>query len=134
MKSLHVRVAGAVIALSVVALAGLGGCEGQTRQGTLYSIQPDRELEAYLPGDLATVHAAALAVIETDFGYAVEESAVDTTEGVVKARTALDHLIRVELYKYGERVTRIEVYAGPKGAESIANDILSAIETRLTAP
>ena len=45
MSTFHARNVCVVIALSVVSLAILAGCEGQTRQGTLYSIQPDRELE-----------------------------------------------------------------------------------------
>jgi hypothetical protein len=131
-STLHARIVHAVIALSVVSLAILWGCEGQTRQGTLYSVQPNRSLETYMPGDLATVHAAALEAVKTDFGFELGESAVDAAEGYVEARTALDHQVRVKMYKYGERITKIDVYVGPRGSEVMARELLSAIETRLT--
>jgi hypothetical protein len=130
--TMHRKSVYAVIALLAVSLATLWGCEGTTRQGTLYSIQPNRELHTFLPGDLATVHEAALEVVKTEFGYTVEESAIDAMEGIVKARTATGHQIRVQTAKHGERITRIEVYAGPSGSESVAREILSAIESRLT--
>jgi hypothetical protein len=131
-STLNARNVSAVIALSFVSLATLAGCEGQTRQGTLYSIQPNRSLETYMPGDLATVHAAAVDAIKTDFGFELGESSVDAAEGYVEARTALDHQVRVKLYKYGERITKIDVYVGPRGSEAVARELLSAIETRLT--
>ena len=134
MSRFHARNVCAVIALSVVSLAILAGCEGQTRQGTLYSIQPNRSLETFLPGDLATVHAAALEAVQTDFGFELGESAVDAAEGIVEARTALDHQVRVKLYKYGERITKVDVYVGPRGSEVVARELLSAIETRLAEP
>jgi hypothetical protein len=130
----HVRNLYAVIALSFVSLAILAGCEGQTRQGTLYSIQPNRSLQTYLPGDLATVHAATLEAVKTDFGFELGDSAVDAAEGFVEAHTALDHTVRVKMYKYGERITKIDVYVGPRGSEAMARELLSAIETRLTGP
>ena len=134
MSTMHARNVFAAIALSFVSLSVLWGCEGQTRQGTLYSIQANRQLETFLPGDLATVHAAALEAVKTDFGFELGESAVDAAEGYVEARTALDHQVRIKLYKYGERITRIEVYVGPRGSEIVARELLSAIETRLTEP
>ena len=134
MSTFHARNVCAVIALSVVSLAILVGCEGQTRQGTLYNIQANRSLETYLAGDLATVHAAALEAVQTDSGYTLQESAIDATEGIIKARTAMDHEVRVKLYKHSERVTRIDVFVGPRGAESVSRELLSAIEARLAAP
>ena len=80
MKNRHGRVVCSVIALSVVSLAFLWGCEGTTRQGTLYNIQANRSLETYLPGDLKAVHEAALQAVQTDLGYTLGESAVDATE------------------------------------------------------
>ena len=133
MSTLHARTVHAVIALSVVSLTILSGCgEGQTRQGTLYSIQANRSLETYLTGDLATVHTAALETVQTDFGYTLEESAVDATEGIVKARTALDHEVRIKLFKHGEHLTRIDLFVGPRGTESVSRELLSAIEERVT--
>jgi len=133
-STFHARNVCVVIALSVVSLAILAGCEGQTRQGTLYNIQANRSLETYLPGDIATVHAAALEAVKTDFGFEVGASAFDAAQGIVEARTALDHQVRVKMYKYGARITKIDVYVGPSGSEAVARELLSAIETRLTEP
>jgi cytosine/adenosine deaminase-related metal-dependent hydrolase len=128
----HTRNVCTAIAMSALSLTILAGCgEGTTRQGTLYSIQANRTLETYLPGDLKAVHEAALQAVEADLGYTLEDSAVDATEGIVKARTALDHEVRVKMYKHAERVTRIDVFVGPRGAESVSRELLSAIETRL---
>ena len=133
MKIRHGRVVCSVIALSVASLACLWGCgEGTTRQGTLYSIQANRSLETYLPGNLETVRAAALAAVQTDFGFMLDESTADATQGIITAHTAMDHPVRVKMYKYGEQVTRIEVYDGPRGSEIMARELLSAIEARLT--
>jgi hypothetical protein len=132
MKTRHGSIACSVIALSAVLLAGLWGCEGTTRQGTLYSVQANRSLETYLPGDIETVRAAALAAVQTDLGFVLDESAVDATQGIITAHTAMDHLVRVKLHKYGEQVTRIEVYVGPRGSEVLSRELLGATEARLT--
>jgi hypothetical protein len=123
-----------VVCTAIASLAALWGCEGTTRQGTLYRMQADRELEIYLAGELDAVYQAALEVIETEYGYTVEESGVDAREGLVRARTALGHEVRVEMYRYSDPVTRVEAYAGPRGNEAATAEVLSAIEARLAAP
>ncbi len=132
MKTFHAGIVLAVIVSSAVSLAGVWGCEGQTRQGTLYNVQANRSLETYLPGDLKTVYEAALQAVQDDFGYTLKDSAVDATEGIIKARTAMDNQVWVKLFKHSERVTRIELFVGPRGAESVSRELLSAIEARLT--
>jgi hypothetical protein len=127
-------VVGAVAALSVVSLAASWGCQGTTRQGTLYSVQIDRELETFLASDLETVHRAALEVVQTDFGYTLTEEALDAREGIIRARTARDNLVRIETFKHGEGVTRVQVYVGARDAETAGREVLGAIETRLAAP
>lgn len=120
-----------IVPLALALVAGIAGCQGTTAQGTLYSVQIDRELEAFLAGDLETVHLAAVAVLDQDLGYTIQESAVDAMEGVVAARTARDHLVRVETFKQGEGITRVEVFAGPSGNEVAARRVLDHLEQRL---
>ncbi|MHC4415567.1 MAG: DUF3568 family protein [Planctomycetota bacterium] len=118
----------AIAVPAVIALAVWGGCQGTTRQGTLYNVQVNRELESFLPADLATVHETAVVVIQDELGYRLERAALDGHAGIIEARTAQEHLVRVKTYKHGERITRIEVYVGPRGSEPAAREVLSKIE------
>lgn len=121
----------ATIVLSFVVVLIAGGChQGTTQQGTLYHVSLTRELTAYLSADLQAVHTTALAVVE-ESGYAVENSAIDVREGVINARTARDHAVRVETYKQGDHVTKIEVYVAGQSSEAASRDILDKIEARL---
>ena len=115
------------IAMLLLALMpAVSGCgEGTTKQGTLYSMNARRALESYLAADLDTVHKAAVKSVN-DAGYTLDEDAIDVREGVIKARTARDRSVRVETYKEGEKVTKIEVYVG--GDEAAARELLDSIE------
>ena len=116
--------------LSCVAVLVVLGCQGETRQGTLYSIGPGRELVTYLPADLNAVHEAAVEVIN-ELGYSVEKDAVDAREAAVTGRTALEHPVRVKMYKHGPKMTKIEVHVGGKNPEAASREVLDMIETRL---
>ncbi len=118
-----------VIVLLIVCAGIQAGCQGTTAQGTLYSIQPNRGLSTFLAADLETVHEAAVEVVKNDFGYEIEEEALDAREGIIRARTARDRMVRVETFMHSQRVTRIVVYAG--GSEPLARDLLDKIETRV---
>ncbi len=113
----------------LIVCAGIqAGCQGTTAQGTLYSIQP-RGLSTFLAADLETVHEAAVEVVRNDFRYEIEEEALDAREGIIRASTARDRMVRVETFMHSQRVTRIVVYAG--GSEPLARDLLDKIETRV---
>ena len=116
----------AISTLLFALMLAVSGCaEGTTKQGTLYSMNVSRALEAYLAADLDAVHEAAVKSVK-DAGYTIDENAIDVREGVVKGRTARDRAVRVETYKEGEKVTRIEVYVG--GNEAAARELLDSIE------
>ncbi len=119
--------------LVIVSLTALAGCSGTTRQGTLYSILPSRELETFFAADLEKVHNVALAAVVEDFGYTLEHAALDAQEGIITAHTAKEHSVRVETYKHGAHVTRIELYVGPQGGGPSAVALLDKIESRLEA-
>ncbi len=127
------RLMGLSTLLAIVSLTALAGCSGTTRQGTLYSILPSRELETFFAADLEKVHNIALAAILEDFGYTLEHAALDAQEGIITAHTARDHPVRVETYKHGAHVTRIELYVGPQGGGPSAVALLDMIESRLEA-
>ena len=118
-------------AAAALAATMLIGCQGTTAQGTMYTVQPTRELATHLSGDLERVHNAALAVLQEHFKYRLEDAALDAREGIIRARTARDYQVRVETFKHSDDITRIEVYVGAWGAEPIGRDILSRIEERL---
>jgi len=119
----------AIAMLLFALMPAVSGCaEGTTKQGTLYSMNISRALEARLAADLDDVHKAAVASV-TDAGYTLDEDAIDVREGIVKARTARDRSVRVETYKEGVKVTRIEVYVG--GDQAAARDLLENSEDRV---
>ena len=127
------RLMGLSTLLVIVSLTALAGCSGTTRQGTLYSILPSRELETFFAADLEKVHNVALAAVVEDFGYTLEHAALDAQEGIITAHTAKEHPVRVETYKHGAHVTRIELYVGPQGGGPSAVALLDKIESRLEA-
>ena len=111
----------------VAAVVGCGG--GITEQGTLYSVNPSRGVTTYMAGDLQTVHEAAILAVEQDLRYTVKEQASDAREGIVKARTARDRMVRVSTFKYGDRVTKIEVYVSGDRTSTLL--LLNRIEARV---
>ena len=119
----------AIAMLLFALMPAISGCaEGTTKQGTLYSMNAGRSLQAYLAADLDAVHKAAVKSVN-EAGYTLDEDAIDVREGVVKARTARDRSVRVETYKEGEKVTKIEVYVG--GDEIAAAELLDSIESQV---
>jgi hypothetical protein len=119
----------AIAMLLFALMPAISGCaEGTTKQGTLYSMNASRALEAYLAAELDAVHKAAVKSVN-DAGYTVDEDAIDVREGVVKGRTARDRTVRVETYKEGDKVTKIEVYVG--GDEAAASELLDSIESQV---
>lgn len=123
------RISAAILLLG--AFASLPACSGVTAQGTPYTININRALETHLPGDLQKVHRVALDVVKDDLQYTVEKSSTDALEGIIEARTAMGAAVRVELYKYGDSLTRVEVFVGPRGDTDIARQILDKIEAKL---
>lgn len=109
-------------------------CSGSTKTGNPYSMKADRELEAYLPGDLKTVHATAEKVLRETFNYRIVSSGADRREGIIEARTTKGDAVRVETYRSTERVTRTEVYVGPLGDEDAMRDVLEEISAALKRP
>ena len=114
----------------LLALMTVGpGCgKGTTHQGTLYTVSISQELHCYLPDDLESVHKAALASVK-EAGYTVENDAIDTREAKVTAHTALDRAVRVESFKQGKKVTKVEVYVS--GDKEAAKELLDRIEDRV---
>ncbi len=119
------------LACAAAALALLPACEGTTRTGESYTLQADRSIEAYLASDLKKAHEQAVLVVREDFGYTVEKEAVDAREGVIRGKTARGNQVRVDTFRDGDRVTRVEIFVGPVGDEPAMREILSALQARL---
>lgn len=109
----------------------LGACSGSTRTGNPYTLKADRELEAYLPGDVRRVHAAALKVVKDEFRYQVVHSATDAREGIIEGKTTTGVSFRIETYRSTDKATRTEVFVGPMGNEETMRDILEEIAEEL---
>lgn len=124
---------GQALSLTLIALAVIAGCTTSSQGGRLYTVGIDREIEAYLPSDLDTVHDAALTVVSDSLGYEIEREALDRTQGVIEARTAKKNVVRVNTYPRGSSHTRITIFVGPLGDESAAAAILDAIDRRVRA-
>ncbi len=117
------------IAFSLAVLVAASGCgKGTTQQGTLYNVAPGPELKTYLPDTLDAVHKAAIAALEQDMGYTLNEQAIDAREGLIKGRTAMDRKVRVKMTKVGDDVTQISVTVSRD--EVAARQLLDAIEAR----
>lgn len=120
-------------ALALAAPATLTGCaSGSTAEGTDYDFRVN-ELIASVPYPIDDVHAAAEYVVSEDMGWAIEESAVDAFDGVIRARGAADNVRRIRLERKGDSLTevRIMVSDGPFGDESRSRAVMSRIEERL---
>lgn len=125
----------ALVRTGILALAlcagGLAGCEGTTKTGESYTLKANRWIEAYVASDLRRAHDAAIAVVRDDFGYTLESQAVDARDGKVRAKTARGYDVRIDSYRDGDRITRVEIYVGPLGDEPAMREILSALQARL---
>ncbi len=117
--------------LALAAALALASCSGSTRTGAPYTLKPDREIEAYLPGDVRSVHEEAVYVVREHFGYRLVREAVDLREGYIEARTAQDNVVRVETYTAGERISRVEIFVGPLGDEPAMKDLLAELDLRV---
>ena len=119
--------------LTVAAAAILTGCKGATKSGTPYTVLANGSIQAYLNGNLATVHETAVKVLREDFLYTVTRDSHDALEGIIEAKTARNATVRVETFKNSDDSTKTRVFAGMVGETTLANDILSKIEASLPA-
>jgi hypothetical protein len=119
--------------LLISCIAALDGCKGATKSGTPYTMLASRAIQAYLPGDLITVHTRAVAVVRDDFLFTITRDSHDALEGVIEALTARKDSVRIETFKHSDESTKIRVFVGPLGDEHVENEILSKIESTLPA-
>jgi predicted TIM-barrel enzyme len=120
----------ACVAYCSLALA-LAACAGSTYKGTPYLLKADREIEAYLPGDVKKVHTAAERVLKEKFRYAITRAGVDAREGIIEAKTSTGETVRVETYRSTPTATRTEIFVGPLGNVEAMQDLLEEISAGL---
>ncbi|MHC4947328.1 MAG: DUF3568 family protein [Planctomycetota bacterium] len=120
-----------IIGLAAAALLVPLGCQSSTSSGTEYVITAKRELRTTVGADIGTVHDTAVDVVENELLYTIDNQARDAREGIINARTARGHAVRIETFRHGEQLTQIEVYVGPLGDETAERDVYEAIESRL---
>jgi len=94
-------------------------------------LNDDRELEASLHADLLTVHEAARRVLVETYQYRVFVDRHDAREGLIRARTINDDIVRVETCYEHSRRTRIQIFVAPLGDEARQREILNEIEREL---
>ena len=81
--------------------------------------------------DHFTVHETAREVLENEFLYTITLEKVDGRNGVIQARTAKDHKVKVESQREGANLTLVLVYVGPMGDEAAQVDIFNRLEMKL---
>ena len=111
-----------IIGLAAAALLVPLGCQSSTSSGTEYVITAKRELRTTVGADIGTVHDTAVDVVENELLYTIDNQARDAREGIINARTARGHAVRIETFRHGEQLTQIEVYVGPLGDETAERD------------
>ncbi len=113
--------------LSVAVIVALVACsQGTTSQGTLYSVNPSRQVEAFLPSDLNTIHVAAVQAVR-EMGYTIDHEAIDVREGIIEGATARNRRVRIQTFRQGDDITRIRILVG--GDELASREVLDKIET-----
>lgn len=111
--------------------ASLPGCRTAAKMDSPPVLNADRELEAHLNADLLTVHEAARRVLIESYQYRIFVDKHDAREGLIRARTGDDGLVRVEAYDERGRRTRIQIFVAPLGDEALQREILAEIERNL---
>jgi hypothetical protein len=111
--------------------APLPGCRTTAKMDSPPALNADRELEARLNADLLTVHEAARRVLVESYQYRIFVDKHDAREGLIRARTGDDGLIRVETYSERGHRTRIQIFVAPLGDEARQREILGQIERNL---
>jgi hypothetical protein len=111
--------------------ASLSGCRTAAIMDGPPILNDDRELEAHVNADLLTVHEAARRVLVETYQYRIFVDKHDAREGLIRARTGDDGLVRVETYDERGRRTRIQIFVSPLGDEARQREILAEIEREL---
>lgn len=111
--------------------APLPGCRTAAKMDSPPALNDDRELEAHLNADLLTVHEAARRVLVETYQYRIFVDSHDAREGLIRARTGDDGLVRVETYYERTRRTCIQIFVAPLGDEALQREILAGIERNL---
>ena len=111
--------------------ASLPGCRTAAKMDSPPALNADRELEAQLNADLLAVHEAARRALVESYQYRIFVDKHDAREGLIRARTGDDGLVRVETYYERARRTRIQIFVAPLGDEALQREILAEIERNL---
>jgi hypothetical protein len=111
--------------------SSLPGCQNAPMLQGQPALNADRELEAHLNADLLSVHEAARRVLVETYQYRIFVDRHDAREGLIRARTPDEGLVRVETYYERPRRTRIQIFVSPSGNEERQREILTEIERNL---
>jgi hypothetical protein len=107
------------------------GCHTAPKLQAPPTLTADRELEAILNADLPRVHEAARRALIEAYPYRIFVDRRDAHEGLIRARTDDDRLVRVEAYYEHPHRTRLQIFVSPMGDEEQERAILAEIERNL---
>ena len=125
--------AAAAIALTVLStIPATLGCQGTTRAGTRYTLNPGRATQAFVPASVNDAHSAARRSLE-NLQYRIIEDNVDATQGILKAKTARNEDITVFIDQDSPSFSKVTILLGLPGIgdEDRQLMILNNIESEL---
>jgi hypothetical protein len=124
-----------VLALAVVAAAGVSGCS--TSHTTAFGSEATfnkvtGNMNTTVEANLDRSYAAAQGAVE-DMQFTTESKAKDVTKAVVVARTADKTRVQITMEPRSENVTDVTVGVPAMGDESLAQKVLDKMVARLKA-
>ncbi len=117
--------------IPLVLLAAVAACSSTRLPGERYYINGPGVGTAYLPRTVAAVHAAAVAALQQDLGYKIENETLEGDHGMVEAVTATGRYVTVETWPSGEGETRMSIGMGLDTPDAVVREVMSKIEARL---
>ncbi len=134
MKKSAVRPIFFIIALALAVPTAFSGCvvlaAAAAAGGTVAYVQGS--LNSTLPSPIEDVQKAVKRALRNDLKFSLISAKEDAVSAEYNARTARDEKIVVILEKVSDGVTKISIRVGYFGDESLSNQILDSIKTRVS--
>ncbi|MBN1403515.1 MAG: DUF3568 family protein [Opitutales bacterium] len=134
MKKSAVRPIFFTIALALAVPTAFSGCvvlaAAAAAGGTVAYVQGS--LNSTLPSPIEDVQKAVKRALRNDLKFSLISAKEDAVSAEYNARTARDEKIVVILEKVSDGVTKISIRVGYFGDESLSNQILDSIKTRVS--
>ena len=127
--------AAAAACAGLVAVGSIGllaGCEGTTRAGTRYTLNPGRATQAFVPASVEEAYFAAERALG-NLRYDVQSADYDATQGHLRAKTARNEDVNVHVERDSPNFSKVTILIGLPtiGDEDRQLMVLNNIEAEL---